>query len=988
MAIAIINAIPFLLVLLLPAFNRLNKPFRVRLLTAIVAALFVWLLTYLPIVTEQGAFQHVIPWVPQFDLSLSFYVDGLTLVFGLIVTGIGAVVTLYTGYYFESDDETTEFYRLLFLFMGAMLGLVMAGNLLTLFISWELTSVVSFLLIGFKGQKEESARFGAMQALVITGGGGLALLAGLLLLGTAAGSMELGTVLSQTTLPEHPWYTAITILIMIGCFTKSAQFPFHFWLPGSMSAPSPASAYLHSATMVKAGIYLLFRLYPALHESLLWENTLTFIGLTTLFLGAFLALRQRDLKALLAYSTISQLGALVALIGQPESLGLKAALIGILGHALYKATLFLMTGVIEHSTGTRILDKLGGLRRYMPGAFVVVIGAALSMAGIPPLLGFVAKETLLEALLEHPGTQVVILVIVASAAFTVTAALIYAWDVFFGQERDEGHFHASPREMVLGPGLLSACSLIFALALPVFIEPLLHVTFQKEYHLELFHGINQAFLLSVMAISIGVAAFLARSLWLRPKLPAFPSGTQIYQAVLNEVNRLGDFLLRTQSGRLRYYLVIILGSVSILMTTASASLIGVNPFTIQLANSTDFLKAILLVLALVATLASILFKRHLSAALSLGVTGYAIGGLFLLEPAPDVALVQFLVETMGTVLIIIMIGRIDTSRREDAMDNLWKGSRTGLIRDIIIAAVTGVGVAVFALAAVVNRPERSTIAEWYLEHAEEETGVTDIVASIVTDFRGFDTLIEITVFSVAALGVLTLLLIPGTHRGRTMIARRMRWWDQGSQMLRRGRRGLRARNVERQAEANIRAARREVGVTQPGAGMQPLQKPGQTRDNEMLPSVSVEEMPDVPRMSTPLLNMAAMTVMPFALLISISHILYGGFAPGDGFTAGMVSGLGVAVWYVVFGYHEARRRLNWLRPPRLVALGLILAMANALLPLILGHAFLHGLALPFKGPADIKLSSSLIYETAIFLAVFGGVSLIMETIAYPREVDY
>lgn len=977
MDIAILNAIPFLLVLLLPLFNRLARPIRVYLLTGIIAALFGWLLLYLPILAEFNTIEYVFPWVPQLGLNLSFYVDGLSVIFGLIVTGIGAVVTLYTGYYFDDDEaQTTEFYRLLFLFMGSMLGVVMAGNVLTLFIAWELTSIVSFLLIGFKGNKDESARFGALQALVITGGGGLALLVGLLLLGTVAGSMEMSVILNAS-LTNHPWYAAIVILIMIGCFTKSAQFPFHFWLPGSMAAPSPASAYLHSATMVKAGIFLLFRLYPPLHETLLWQNTLIIIGLITFLLGAVFALRRRDLKALLAYSTVSQLGAIVALIGLPESIGQKAALVTIIGHALYKATMFLMTGVIEHSTGTRIIDQLGGLRRYMPGALLVVLGAALSMAGIPPLLGFVAKETFLDAFLEHGSSVVIQAVMVIGAALTVTAALIALWDVFFAKPKEEIHVHAPARELVMGPGLLSGAGLVFALALPIFIIPPLDIALTKEFSLYLFPPtFNQAALLSTIAIISGIVVFLARSLWLRAPLPKLaPTGTEIYQASVGAVEWSADQLLKTQGGRLRYYLVVILGSVALLMGTVSFGLTS-EDVTIVLQGSSDLLKLLLVLLALAATLASIVFRRHLAAALALGITGYAIGGLFLLEPAPDVALVQFLVETLATVLIIVMLGRIDIERRQRAIDNLWVHSRTGMLRDIAISTVTGIGVALFALAAVVNRPERETIATWHLENAETQAGVPDVVAAILTDFRGIDTFFEIVVFSMAALGILTLFLIPRTSRPPAVPERRMRWWQQAP----RGMQRQRSSTV-----ANADAVGEAVEATAPTRPIRRLFM--QTTRADMMPDVSDEEPGDTPRMSTPLINMAAMLVLPFALLISLSHVLYGGFAPGDGFTAGVVSGLGVTLWYVVFGYHEAKRRLSWLHPARLVGIGLALALANATLPLLLGDAFFHGIILPFTGPAEIKLSTATVFEVAIFLAVFGGTSVIMETIAYPREVE-
>jgi multicomponent Na+:H+ antiporter subunit A len=318
MGLAVISATPAFLALMMPAARRsLSRVPQAWVIAAFVAGLAVWLLTFLPTVSQTGPIALTIPWVPQLGLTLSLYLDGLSLLFSLLILGIGAMIVIYAGYYFDNGEDLTRFYARLLAFMSAMLVVVLAGNLLTLFIGWELTSVISFLLIAFDRDSEQ-ARKGALQALIITGGGGLALLIGLVLLGTAAGSMELSQIIANNSLRESPWYTAFTVLILAGCFTKSAQWPFHFWLPSAMSAPTPASAYLHSATMVKAGIYVLLRLYPVLSGTALWQNSLLVIGLMTMLLGATLALRQRDLKAALAYSTISQLGILVALISLPE----------------------------------------------------------------------------------------------------------------------------------------------------------------------------------------------------------------------------------------------------------------------------------------------------------------------------------------------------------------------------------------------------------------------------------------------------------------------------------------------------------------------------------------------------------------------------------------------------------------------------------------------------------------------------------------------
>ncbi|MEP7290509.1 MAG: hydrogen gas-evolving membrane-bound hydrogenase subunit E [Chloroflexota bacterium] len=920
---------------------RIPTAWIVSMLTGI---LFLYLASLLPAVTEMGVIQMSVPWVPDLGLTLSLYLDGLSLLFALIIIGIGAVVALYAGYYFDEARELTRFYMLLFGFMGAMLALVLAGNILTLFIAWELTSIISFLLISFYGATSAEARSGALQALIVTGGGGLALLLGLALLGTAAGSTELSQILTHTTLHEHPWYAAFTVLILVGCFSKSAQFPLHFWLPGAMSAPTPASAYLHSATMVKAGIYLLLRLYPVLGDTPLWQTGLMGFGLATMLVGAVLALRQSDLKAALAYSTVSQLGALVALIGLPNGAGLQAALIGIVAHSLYKATLFLTAGAVNHATGTRDMSKLGGLVKRMPGWALVCLLACLSMAGLPPLLGYVAKENLLEAMLETP---LALIVIVVSAALTVTMALILFWDVFMGKSRNAHSPHELSRGMLFGPGVLAGGALLAGVRLDWLVRPLLQPALEHEMHLTLFSGFTTPLFLSLLAIAAGTGVFAARERWRQWTFPGLLSGTKIYNAAVGGVERAGDQVLRSQHGKLRYYLLVILGAVVLLQASAGFSHITSVEFIWD--AETDLLRGMLLLLALGTMIASVVLKRHLMAALALGIAGYSVGGLFLLEPAPDVALVQFMVETLGTVLIIAMLARISAPERQQAMDNLWKQSRKGLLRDVMISVLIGGGVGLFALAAVAHRSAAQTVTSWHLANALPLLGFPDVVGAIVTDFRGMDTIIEITVFSVAALGVLTLLAKPNS----------------GTQW----------------AERFVRPLRRDT--PQHPVLDKPLTIVKAPEDDE-----GEAEKLHESNFSTPLTRIMAQLVLPIALLIALSQLLYGGEGPGDGFTAGTISGLGIALWYIVFGYKESQARLGWLKPRYLIGFGLTLVIANAVLPMLGQMPFLaHVNFEQIHLPANLHLSTTLFYETGIFLTVLGCTSTVMEAITYPKEIE-
>ena len=1010
MDIALINAVPFLLALLLaakPLMQIIPKAGRAWLVFAVMALLFFGLLSYWPqlqsidqlykeptrieaalenpprglteaqLVEREARLQaelaeaeanapadnaiiRELQWVPELGLALTFYLDGLSMLFALVITGIGAVIFLYAGFYFEDGDEQLRFLMIFSAFAGAMLGVVLAGNLLTMFVMWELTSITSFLLIGFKGAKSAEARFASMQALLITNAGALALLIGLVLLGVASSdtlnlaqafTFELTDILhaDPQDLAGHVLYPASLVMIMIGAFTKSAQFPFHFWLPGAMSAPTPASAYLHSATMVKAGIYLLLRLHPPMHDSELWSVGIVAVGCTTMFIGALFALTKRDLKGLLAYATVSKLGAIVLLIGLPGEAGIEAALIGILAHALYKSALFLVAGTIDHNTGTRVIEKLGGLREFMPIETGVAIISGLSMAGFPFLLGFLAKEELIHAALDFGIFNPITFVVVSASALTVTAAFIYIWDVFFAPPLEVIHYHQSSRWLHYAPAVMAVMTVALGLGAGVVVAPLITpATHEPSLSLPVLPQLNQAFLFSVGAIITGYAIFVARRFWLlhihRLQLP---TGTEIYQGLLDVADWLGSQALRLQSGQVRYYLVIILGTLAVGLLGAGqigdfiASLQIIQPrLSLTDFDGTDLLRLLLLLGMVVSALYSVLVRRHTTAALILGAFGYSVGALFLLEPAPDVSLVQFLVETLATVLIIIMLGRISTKQRREAQARLWLGRsmvrniNLGIIRDVLIAGAVGFAVFIFAATAVASRPDRNTIADYHLQNAEAQTGVEDIVGAIVTDYRGMDTYIEISVFAVAALGVLTLL----------------------------------ARGYERTSPFSPADA-----VVQ-----------GEFEEDVL------EELKDFKKMDTPFIALVTRYVLPLSFLVGLSHIINGSHAPGDGFTAGVLMGLATALWYVVFGYEEAEKRLPWFNPSRLMRAGLLVSMANGVLTLLLGAEFaghvdydaLLGIK-DFLAPFELKLNSTLVFEIGIFLTVFGGVGMITETIAHP-----
>ncbi len=960
MELALFTGVPFLLALLLAVpwvKQTFNQSAQTLLTTLAMTGLFFAFLSYLPRLHTEQVIIQTFAWIPSLGISLSFYLDGLSLIFALIVTGIGALIFFYAGHYFEDAAEYNRFMVWLSGFAGAMLGVVLSGNLLMMFVAWELTSVTSFMLIGFTGDRNAAARAGAFKALFVTGGGALALIIGLVMLSVAAGQIlypadgirfvaDLDAILKATSLHQHEWFPVFAILILLGGLTKSAQFPFHFWLPAAMSAPTPASAYLHSATMVKAGIFLFARLSPVMHPSALWSSLLLAFGLLTMLVGAWFAIKQRDLKSLLAYSTISKLGAIVAMIALPEQNGLKAAFLGIIAHALYKSALFLVVGIIDHATGTRIIDRLGGLRRQMPWIFLATVISALSMAGFPFLLGFAAKETLLDAMLHYsaPNTLLVMGIVLASSALTALAGYMLVYDVFWKAPRQEASCHQPSLFIRLSPLLLSLGSLTLGFLIEPVLVPLLELAVPKAFELHLFEGFNEIFWLSMGILCAALFLFLFRDPLI--KRISFPlSGNAAYREVIAYIEWAGDSVLSTQSGYLRYYLAIILGTVAAVLiasgtlTTVTA---GEQLFPSDLSVTiTDLAKIFMLFLTVVAALLTVTVREHVKAAIAYGVIGYAIGVIFLIEHAPDVALVQMLVETMATVLVIIMLGRISAVNRSEVMKRLWLGRNQynfGLLRDIGISIVIGLAVFVFSLIALQNRPERSSIAEWHLEKTAE-VGTEDVVGAIVADFRGTDTLLEITVFTTAALGVLTLL-----SRGRPDNSPLAPQLEQ-------------AKPLESDAGA-------------------------------------VEDIQDATNLSTPFTRSVSYIVLPIAILIGIAQILYGGHGPGDGFTAGVTIGLAVSLWYVVLGYFEAKRQLSWFRPAQIVRLGLVTAILNALFPLLLGGGFMGHVEFDrllgiydLVGSFGLHITSALIFEIAIAITVMGGLGIIMEAIAHPKEVQ-
>lgn len=723
-------------------------------------AVVVWLVVLAGQIESGADVAVVYPWVAGLGVNFALRLDGLSLLFALLISGIGALVIIYSGYYLAGHPHLGRFQAYTLLFMGSMLGLVLADDAITLFVFWELTSVTSFLLIGFN-HEDERARYGALKALLITAGGGLALLLGLIVLGRMGGDLRLSAWAAQAqVLQAHPLYLPALILVLIGAFSKSAQVPFHIWLPDAMQAPTPASTYLHSATMVKAGVYLLARLHPAMGGTGAWRDIVAVVGLVTLVLGAYLAFKQTDLKALLAYSTISTLGLMVALIGVGTSAALKAAMVVILAHALYKAALFLIVGIVDHETGTRDLSSLGGLARNMPISAALAALAAMSMAGLPPLFGFLAKEKFLESVLgwEASSAWMVLapLVAVVAAIWGVAYSILLVHGTFLGESRATPKApHEAPAGMLVAPAVLVGLSVLVvspplrewaAILLSAAASATLGTAAQLD--LALWHGVNLPLVLSAAAVAGGGLLFVLRQrIWvLQAAWPAHVQLDRLYDGSVSGLNRLAAGLTnRIQTGSLRHYLMMTLGALVAAVVLALAAADGlVWPVAWSLDNVQPFELAAAAMM-IVAALALVVVPTRLGAIAAVGTVGYLMAFFYVLYSGPDLALTQLLVETL-TVVLLLLVFHFLPRFFQDHTHVLIR------LRDGLIAASVGATVTVLLILVAPQTPAL-TISEYYLENSIPLAYGTNVVNLILVDFRALDTLGEITVLIIAALGV-------------------------------------------------------------------------------------------------------------------------------------------------------------------------------------------------------------------------------------------
>ena len=729
--------------------------------TLLPLSLFVWFTDKISTVKNAGFIQENYDWVPQLGVGLQFRMDGLSLLFSLMITGIGTLVFWYTSSYLKGHKYLDRFYAYLCIFMAAMLGMVLSDNLITMFIFWELTSISSFFLIGFNNE-EAPSRKSALMALLITGTGGFMLLAGSVLLGFVSDTYTISEMLaSRDVITGSSYYPAIAILFFLAAFTKSAQFPFHFWLPGAMKAPTPVSTYLHSATMVKAGVYLLIRFSPILGNTQIWNNTLMITGGITMVYAAVTVLYKSDLKSILAYTTVSSLGVMVFLTGIGTNEAILAVVAFIITHALYKASLFLITGIIDHETGTRDINRLAGLRKVLMPVAVAGLLAAIISGGVPPTLGFISKDLTYEATLQHSAYGLLL----TAAALITNIFLFYGGFAagvkpFMGKMPDIfSKVHMPAVSMWLPPIILVAMGVVFGL-MPGVIESTLvkpatlHIVPGFEYQLKLWHGFNTVLLLSALTIATGLLLFFvikspgALENIVTKYNPASPE--KIFEIIIGLIQKTSRLVTKLiQNGYLRHYVFV---TVSFLLALLLYVISQRLPYHISFQNFSEIriYELVIIGIMITAVITTSISQSRLFSVASLGILGFSICTIFVLYSAPDLAMTQFSVDILTVILFVFVLFRLP---------RILKKSKDGLkLHSLLLAGLFGITISFICLKILNEAPDKA-IAQYYTSHAYTLAKGKNVVNVILVDFRGIDTFIEICVLIVAALGVFSLIKI-------------------------------------------------------------------------------------------------------------------------------------------------------------------------------------------------------------------------------------
>ena len=892
---------------------------------------FLLLLSQAPAIFDGAVITQTWSWLPQLGIDFSFRLDSLGLLFALLISGIGTLIYIYAYYYLNPKNSLSKLYLLLMLFMAAMLGISLSNNLIILLVFWELTSISSFLLVGYWSNYEAAQR-GSRMALTITGMGGLAMLGGFVLLGQITGTYQLDQILMMTEqIQSHHLFVPTLLLILLGAFTKSAQFPFHFWLPNAMAAPTPVSAYLHSATMVKAGLFLVARLLPIFAGAALFHNIVTFVGLFTLCMAAFFAIFKEDLKGLLAYSTISHLGLIMCLLGIGSPLAVAAAIFHIINHATFKAALFMIAGIIDHESGTRDLRKLSGLWQLLPFTATLTMITAASMAGVPLTNGFLSKEMFFTELVASlSGPLMVGSAIVATLAgiFAVAYSIRLVHGVFFdgplGKQVPNKDAHEPAFGMRAPATLLAILCILVGLLPALLVEKIVNSTTQattqnfdfEGTHLALWHGFNLPLLMSVIALLGGIIFYFSlakggalREIDLDPKLGRLQGRVLFDLFLKNLLLNSRRFRRATENGKLQSYLLwIVVFTVGLVGFPLLSNAVGTG--TRELTHAPAL--AIILWLLLFSACWMLLWFHHerIKAVLISGAVGLVVTMVFIGFSAPDLALTQITVDVVTTVLLLMSLSLLPQLTP-------YESSPTRRWRDAIIALGGGLGIA--AIAWLILTRDHNSISWFFLQQSIPLGGGTNVVNVILVDFRGFDTFGEITVLGIAAIGVLSLMDGMRAH-GTTMTQ----------------------------------------GLTY--------------RFNP----------------SPLMLRITASWILPVALVVSLYIFLRGHNLPGGGFIAGLVTSLALIIQYIAVGQDKTEQLLG-AKSGRLyeiwIGIGLTIAGLTGIAAWFWSRPFLTSAHIYVSPPiiGEMHLASAALFDVGVYVTVVGATMLMISVLGDSRH---
>ncbi len=921
MSLFLIVALPFLGAFLPGLMNAAGRSACAGVTFTVSLAAFIGLLTNLPTILAGGVVMARVDWMPALGLNFTLMLDGLGFFFALLILGIGLLIIAYARNYLSRDDNMGEFFTYLLLFQGAMVGIVLSDNILLLLIFWELTSLSSFLLIGFWKHLPEG-RQGARMALTVTGMGGLSMIGGMLILGQIVGSYDLSVILQNRALIQaDPLYVTALVLILLGCFTKSAQFPFHFWLPHAMAAPTPVSAYLHSATMVKAGIFLMARMWPVLSGTPEWFVIVTTAGLVTMVLGAVIALFKHDLKALLAFSTVSHLGLITMLLGTGTAFGAMAAVFHILNHATFKAALFMSAGIIDHEAHTRDIRRLGGLRKLMPVTFMIASLAGLSMAGIPLLNGFLSKEMMLEEA-NHTVLFSTPWLVPALATFGSIFSAAYCFrligHVFFGPVRDD--YPATPHDPRAGlwipPAILVVLVVVIGLA-PFVAEPFVKLITASvlggeatlpDVHFKIWHGLVPALYMSIIAVVGGLVMLAvfnpALRIWERTPRP---EAKTIFDGIVEAAARMAQILiLSLHNGSFSRYAAI--GAVTIFFTGFYAWTTGIVGAPTRVAQAAGPVAIAGWLMLVVATVGMVLLHRNrLLSLILIGIVGLMVSIGFVFFSAPDLAMTQFTVEVVTIILMLLALNFLPNHTPIES-------SVMRRVRDSAIAIVGGLMTFGLAYYYLLRDATGVPISEFHLVNSYKGGGGTNVVNVILVDFRGFDTYGEIIVLGIAALLIyaLTETLLSGPVR-----ARLLNW------------------------------------------------SPDQQRAGDTHPMMMV---------------VLTRVIMPVILMVGFYIFLRGHNEPGGGFIAGLIVSIAVVMQYMASGFAWTSARLKY--PYHgVIGAGVLIAGFTGMGSWLVGKPFLTSDFTYVRIPPfeKFELATAALFDLGVFLAVVGAVMLSLES---------